>query len=366
MNVINFMDLSRQCKTLKNEIFEAMEEVYDDIAFVGGRFISKFEEEFAEYIGIKHASGVSNGTDALFLACKAIGVGPGDEVIVPSNTFIASAWAPLHCGARVRFADCSDKDWLISSESVEPLITDKTKAIIGVHLYGQPYDLGAMSNICKKYGLKLIEDCAQAHGAKWKDSTVGTVGDLGCFSFYPGKNLGAYGDAGAVVSNDDEIINTINLLKNHGSSTKYRHDVPGYNMRLDGLQAAVLSVKLRYLDSWNKRRTEIYEMYREGLSNDKIQLQNINPFSNGVHHIFPVLADNRQKFMSFMSERGVNCGIHYPIPCHLQPVFSGLGYKVGDLPNSEYVMEHCVSLPMYPELTDEEVDKIITDVNSYE
>ncbi len=364
--IINFAGLAKQCETIKPEVFEALNEVYDSRSFVGGKFVAKFENEFSSYIGTKYASGVSNGTDALFLACKAIGVGPGDEVIVPSNTFIASAWAPEHCGAKVVFADCSPKDWLIDSNSVESLITEKTKAIIGVHLYGQPFDACSMLNICKKNGLRFIEDCAQSHGAKWEGMTTGTFGDIGCFSFYPGKNLGAFGDAGAIVTSDEELLNRVNMLKDHGSVQKYHHDVPGFNMRLDGIQAAVLSVKLKHLDAWTSRRCEIADKYNKCLDNSLIQLQKTDSRSSGVHHLYVVLADDRERFMAYMKDHGINCGIHYPIPCHLQKAFSKLGYRQGDLPNTEHVMSHCVSLPMYPELTDEEVDRVIEVVNSYE
>lgn len=365
MKTINFMDLSRQCASIKEEVFAALNDVYDNTAFVGGGYVKAFEQEFAQYIGTKYCSGVSNGTDALFLACKAAGIKDGDEVIVPSNTFIASAWAPLHCGARVVFADCQKEDWLIDPESIESLITPKTKAVIAVHLYGQPADAKKIREICDAHKLVMIEDCAQSHGAKYDGRNVGTFGDMACFSFYPGKNLGAFGDAGAVVSDNAEYIERINMLKDHGCKVRYHHDIPGYNMRLDGFQAAVLSVKLKHLDAWTSRRCEIATKYDGEIKNELITINRPDPKSSGVHHLYAVLADDRDRFMAYMKDHGINCGIHYPIPCHLQKAFAFEGYKSGDLPATEDVMSRCVSLPMYPELTDDEVDYVIKTVNEY-
>ena len=365
MNTINFMDLKRQCKAIKNEIFTEIEKVYEDNAFISGKYTELFEKQFSEYIGSKYCLGISNGTDALFLACKALGIGPGDEVIVPSNTFIATAWAPFHCGAKVVFADCNETDWLIDPESVKHNLTDKTKAIIGVHLYGQPFNLDSIGDICKNNNIHLIEDCAQAHGAKWRGKNVGTFGDVGCFSFYPGKNLGAMGDAGGIVTNSQNLYQKIKTLKDHGQVEKYHHDYPGFNMRMDGFQAAILSVKLKHLQQWTERRKEIATFYSNHIHNEKIKLRTNKEESDGVNHIYAILVDDRDAFMEYMNKNGINCGIHYPIPCHLQKAFEKLNYSKGDFPVTEYVMNHCVSIPIYPELNDEEINRVVRAVNNY-
>lgn len=365
MSMINCMSLSKQCTQLKNEILNEIENVINKNAFIGGEYVKKFEEDFAAFVGTKYAIGVSSGTDALFLACKALGISGGDEVIVPSNTFIASAWAPMHCGAKVIFAECSRSTWLLDETVLEKYITKKTKAIIAVHLYGQPVNIEKIKAICDMYNLYLIEDCAQAHGAKWKDCKVGSVGDIGCFSFYPGKNLGAFGDAGAVVTSSETIFSKISQLKDHGAFKKYHHDLPGYNMRMDGIQAAILSVKLNYLHQWNQRRKEISRMYDFGINNPLIEKQIVPNECDGVHHLYVVLPKNRENFLKYMEENNICCGIHYPIPCHLQKAFSNLGYTRGDLPITEYVMGHCVSLPIYPELTNDEIEYVIKVVNKY-
>ena len=364
MDIIKFMDLSRQTALLKPEILENIGKVIDKNAFVGGEFVKQFEEEFANYIGTDYSAGVSNGTDALFLACKALGIGSGDEVILPSNTFISTAWAPLRCGAKVVFADCNRENWLLDIEKIEQYITDNTKAIIAVHMYGQPLDIISLKKLCERRRLFLIEDCAQAHGAKWGDKTVGSIGDIGCFSFYPGKNLGAYGDAGAITTSSEKLYKKIIQLRDHGAITRYHHDISGYNMRLDGIQAAILSVKLKYLPEWTKRRIEIANEYDIRISNSNIQKCSFSRNAHSVYHLYVVLVDDRHKFLDYMEKNGIICGIHYPIPCHKQQVFLDMGYN-DSLPITEYVSDHCVSLPMFPELKDEEIDRVITIVNNY-
>lgn len=363
MAELNFMDLSRQYESIKEEIRQAFDDVCIQNAFVGGPFVEKFENEFSLYAGVKHTIGVSNGTDALFLACKALGLGRGDEVIVPANTFIASAWGPMHTGANVVFSDCQKDTWEIDPKSVEEQITEKTRAIMGVHLYGQPFDVDSILSIAKKNNLYVIEDCAQAHGATYKDKPVGSFGAVSGFSFYPGKNLGAYGDAGAVVTNDDKIDAAIRILRNHGSSIRYHHDIVGYNMRLDGIQAAILSVKLKHLKLWTKRRQDIGDKYDNEIINDRIVKQKRIAHNESVHHLYVVCVDDRESFMKYMEEKGVSCGIHYPIPCHLQKAIKN--GREGKFPNAEFLSEHCVSLPMFPELTCDEVDRVIDLCNSY-
>jgi len=363
MTELNFMDLSRQYEGIKEEIRQAFDNVCSQTAFVGGPFVEKFEDEFSSFVGVRHTIGVSNGTDALFLACKALGIGPGDEVIVPANTFIASAWGPIHAGADVIFSDCQKDTWEIDPTSVEDCLTKKTKAIVGVHLYGQPFDVDAIKSITDENELCLIEDCAQAHCAMYKGRPVGTFGDASGFSFYPGKNLGAYGDAGAVVTNDDDIDSAIRILRNQGSHIRYHHETVGYNMRLDGIQAAILSVKLKYLRSWTRRRQDIAALYDCKITNGHIIKQKRPVYVESVHHLYVVCVDDRDSFIEHMKENGVLCGIHYPIPCHLQSAIKKEGTR--DCPNAEFQSEHCVSLPMFPELTDIEVDRVIDLCNSY-
>ncbi len=364
-NNLGFMDLSRQVKLHKNEFMSAIENVIDDTAFSGGKYVEKFEKEFANYLGVKFCSALSNGTDALFMAMKVIGIGDGDEVIIPANTFIASAWGAFYCGAKPVFVDIKSDTWEIDSSKIECVVTEKTKAIVGVHLYGNAFDFDAVKVIADKYNLKVVEDCAQAHGALYKGRKVGTLGDIACFSFYPGKNLGAFGEAGAVVTNNEEYFKKIEIMKNHGSSIRYRHEIEGYNCRMDGINGAVLSTKLQWIDSWNDRRRDIANKYLKSIKNSNIKTIKINEDVVPVWHLFEVQVDEPNRFMVYMKEKGIECGRHYPIPCHLQKVFEYLHYSEGDLPFAEKHAAHCVTLPMFPELTDDEVNMVIDACNHY-
>ena len=362
---LQFMDLSRQIKQHKDEFMKAIEHVVNDAAFSGGKYSKKFEEEFAEYIGTKYCSGLSSGTSALFMAMKALDIKAGDEVIVPANTFIASAWGAYYCGAKPVFVDCREDTWEIDASRIEEKISEKTKAIIGVHLYGMPFDFDAVKAVADKYRLPIVEDCAQAHGAIYKGKKAGTIGEIGCFSFYPGKNLGAFGEAGAIATNNQDYYKKIEMMKAHGSSKQYYHDIEGYNLRMDGIQGAVLSVKLKYLDEWNKRRIEIAEKYCRDIKNNKIKLQVSTENSQSVYHLFEVEVDDAVRFINYMDENGIHCGRHYPVPCHLQKVFTYLGYKQGDFPIAEYHADHCVSLPIFPELSEREISEIANICNKY-
>ena len=365
-NCIEFMDLSRQYDKYKNEFLHTIEAVCSETAFSGGKFVEYFEKEFAEYIGSEYCSCVNSGTSALFLAMKAIGIEENDEVIVPANTFIASAWGVAYVGAKPVFVDCTKDTWEIDASKIEASITKNTKAIIGVHLYGQPFDFDAVKDIAQKYQLPIVEDCAQAHGAEYKGKKVGQLGDIACFSFYPGKNLGGYGEGGAVTTNNKQYYDKINILKNHGASKRYYHDVIGYNMRMDGIQGAILSCKLKYLDEWNQRRREIAGKYKREIMNPKIILQDVPQSVLPVYHLFEIKVDDSKKFAEYMSNNGIICGRHYPVACHLQKAFAYLGYKKGSIPNAEELAEGCISLPMFPELTDEEAEKVINVCNSYQ
>lgn len=362
---ILFMDLSRQVGRHKDEFMKAIEMVVDDGAFAGGKYVRKFEEQFAAYIGAKYCSGVSSGTSALFMAMKALGIRAGDEVIVPSTTFIASAWGAFYCGAKPVFVECDKRNWEIDPSKIEEKITENTRAIIGVHLYGMPFDFDNVKKIADKYNLPIVEDCAQAHGAKYKGKNVGTLGDLACFSFYPGKNLGAFGEAGAVVTNNKDYYNIVEIMKNHGSDLQYYHNIEGYNLRMDGIQGAILSTKLNYIDEWNEKRKHIAYKYRNGIMNPKIIIQDVPDYADSVYHLFEIEVEDVLRFMGYMDNNGVKCGRHYPVPCHLQKVFSYLDYKAGDLPVAEFHAKHCISLPMFPELENEEVRMIVDLCNRY-
>ena len=363
--MIQFMDLKRQYSTIKEEIAAALSAVCEKTAFSSGPFVEEFEKNFANYCNTSHCSAVNSGTSALHLALIAAGIKAGEEVIVPANTFIATAWAVSYVNANPVFVDCTPDTWNINPQKIEEKLRKKTKAIIGVHLYGQPFDVDSVKSIADAHRLILIEDCAQAHGALFKNQKVGGFGALGCFSFYPGKNLGAYGEGGAIISNNDMYHQRIKSLRNHGSTIRYHHEELGFNMRMDGFQGAVLNVKLKYLDLWNQRRRDIAQMYQEGIKNDKIQMQAQPAWSKSVYHLFVITADNREHFVQYMQKKNIFCGLHYPIPCHLQRAYSNLGYIKGDLPNAEYLADHCVSLPMFPELIDKEIAEIIDVVNSY-
>jgi dTDP-4-amino-4,6-dideoxygalactose transaminase len=362
---VNFLDLKGQYQQIKTEVWAAMEKVMDQTAFSGGPFVADFEQQFAAWTGADYALGVSNGTIALQMAFTALGIGVGDEVIVPANTFIATAWGVSHVGATPVFVDCDPLTWEIDPALIEAKITSKTKAIAGVHLYGQTFDINAVKQIAEKHHLYLVEDCAQAHGARYAGKPVGTFGEMGCFSFYPGKNLGTYGEGGGVVTNNETYYNKMNKLRNHGSTVRYYHDEIGYNWRMGGLEGAVLGVKMKYIDDWNSKRKEIAKQYTTEIKNDKITFQTKPDWADSVYHLFVVTVADRAHFTTYLNEHNIFPGLHYPVPCHLQKAYSHLGYKVGDFPNSEYLAAHCISLPMYAELTEEEIAHVIAIINQY-
>lgn len=362
---IPFFDLKRQHALLKGEITEAITKVMDDTAFSGGPYVDEFEKRFAAYCGTRHAAGVGSGTDALHLVMRSLDIGPGDEVILPANTFIATAWGVSYVGATPVFVDCDPETWNIDPSKIEEKITGRTKAVIGVHLYGQPFDVDGVEAACQKRFLKLVEDCAQAQGALYRGKKAGGFGVAGCFSFYPGKNLGAYGEAGGITTNDQSIDARVRALRNHGSVAKYYHDELGFNMRMDGMQGAVLSVKLGRLDEWNARRKKIAGMYLDGIRNAKIRKQKPQEGAESVYHLFVVVTKDREGLKRHLEANDVWPGIHYPVPCHLQKAYAHLGHKRGDFPNSEALADGCLSLPMFPELTDAEVQRVIEVINRY-
>ena len=365
MEKIPCLDLKEQHQQVKAEIFEAFEKVYEKTAFSGGPFVEEFEKNFAQYAEAAYALGVSNGTTALHLAMLALGIGAGDEVIIPANTFIATAWGVSHAGAIPVFVDCTADSWEMDASKIEEKITPKTKAIIGVHLYGQPFDIDAVKAICDKHNLFLVEDAAQAQGARYKGKTVGGFGEMACFSFYPGKNLGACGEAGGITTNNEAYVKHIQSLRNHGMIVRYYHDEVGYNYRMGGLEAASLTVKLRYLENWNNRRRAIAKRYLSEIKNDKIKMQHQPDFADSVFHLFVVTTEKKEEFCQYLTDNNIIPAFHYPIPCHLQKAYSNLGHQVGDFPNSEYLATHCISLPMFAELTDEQVKHVINVINKY-
>lgn len=362
---ISCLDLSKQHSAIKEEVFKAFETVYDKAAFSGGAFVEQFENDFAQFCNTKYAVGVNNGTSALQLAIIALGIAAGDEVLIPANTFIATAWGVSYTGATPVFVDCTPDTWQIDINKIEAAITDKTKAIIGVHLYGQPFDVDGIQAICEKHNLFFLEDGAQAQGATYKGKPVGSFGDMGCFSFYPGKNLGACGEAGGITTNNPDFYKHLMSLRNHGSVVRYYHDEIGYNMRMGGLEAASLKVKLQYLPAWNDRRKEIAVRYQRSISNEKIKMQLQPDWTDSVYHLFVITTENRDELMAYLNEHNIHAGLHYPVPCHLQKAYKHLNYQPGTFPNSEYLAQHCLSLPMYAELSDDEVDYIIDVLNAY-
>lgn len=363
--MIKRIDLSRNYKAHKEEYLKAIEAVCEETAFSGGKFADRFDDEFAKYLGVAGVSGVNNGTSALHLAMLCLGVGEGDEVIVPANTYIATAWGVSYTGATPVFADCTSDTWEIDPDDVERKITDKTKAIIGVHLYGQPFEYKRLREIADRHGLGLVEDCAQSAGAEYEGKKTGSLCDIGCFSFYPGKNLYAFGEGGAVSSNAPEFIDKVNVYKNQGCRTRYYHEVIGYNMRLEGIQGAVLSVSLKYLDDWNKTRIGTGKRYDAEITNPLITKQVHPDNTMTVYHLYEIKVPDPEGFIAYMADAGIECQRHYPVPCHLQDAYKDLGYKRGDCPNAEELADQCVTLPMYPEMTDEEIITVIDKTNSY-
>lgn len=363
---VPYLDLKVQYESLRDEISKCLQLVLDNTAFAGGPFVEKFEKEFASFCQSKFALGLGNGTDALWASLTALGIGQGDEVITTPHTFIATTEAILLSGAKIVFVDIDDVTYNIDPALIESAITKRTKAIIPVHLYGQPADMDPIMEIAKKHGLFVIEDACQAHGAKYKGRHAGTIGDIGCFSFYPGKNLGAYGEAGAIVTDNQQLVETIKMFRDHGQIKKYHHSIFGWNGRMDGFQGAVLSVKLKYLDQWNQSRRKNASLY------DKL-LADLSPivtpveadYARHVYHIYAILIDNRQQLMDALAKEEISCGIHYPVPLHFQAAYSSLGYKEGDFPIAEKCASQLLSLPMFPELTAEQIEYVVEKIKSF-
>jgi dTDP-4-amino-4,6-dideoxygalactose transaminase len=355
---VRFVDLSAQHKPLESELKDVFSRVLANGSFVLGPEVEKFEKMFASYCQTEHCVAVTNGTAALQLTLQALGVGPGDEVVTVAHTFIATAEAINAAGARPLFVDIDPLSYTMDPAKLEEAITSKTKAIIPVHLYGQPADMDAINAIAAKHGIPVIEDSCQAHGAKYKGRPTGSLGTAACFSFYPSKNLGACGEGGAVTTNDAELAKKLRMLRDHGSVKKYEHDFPAYNLRLEGIQGGVLAVKLPHLDGWNDNRRVLAARYQELFAGSKVVAPKEMPYSHHVYHLYVVVVEDRDALKKALSEQGIENGLHYPIPLHLQKAYAYLGYKEGDFPVSEHVAANHVSLPMYAELPIEHVEHV--------
>lgn len=357
MNV-PFIDLRLQYRNLRDQVIAGIDSVCSRASFILGPEVSQFESDFAAFLDADQCIGVANGTDALSLAFEALGIGRGDEVIIPAHTFVATAIGVIKSGARPILADIDPQTYLIDLNQAESLITSKTKAICPVHLYGRACNMDRVMALAKKYSLAVVEDAAQSHGAKWNGKCTGTFGSYGCFSFYPGKNLGAYGDGGAVAAADSELARQIKKLRNYGSEVKYFHPEKGTNSRLDSVQAVVLSAKLKHLRDWNEKRWEAARRYCElmrPLEDYGLGLPDLAAKESHVFHLFVIQLPKREKVMELLAAAGVQTGIHYPYPFHLQEGYRDLGYKKGAFPVTEQIAERILSLPMFPEITAEQL-----------
>jgi dTDP-4-amino-4,6-dideoxygalactose transaminase len=363
---VPFLDLKAQYDSIGEEIALAIRQVLNDSAFAGGPYVAQLEKEFASFCHCQHAIGACNGTVALWMALLGLGIGPGDEVITVPDTFIATAEAISFCGARPVFVDVDQKTYNMNPALLETAITSRTRAVIPVHLFGQMADMDAIVEIAKAHELFVIEDASQAHGAEYKGRPAGSIGDAGCFSFYPGKNLGAYGEAGAVVTNNARLAAKIRRFRDHGEEKKYHHAMIGWNARMDGIQGAVLSVKLKHLAAWNEARRKNARRYDELLAGlDQVVTPHEADYARHVYHIYAIRAHHRDTLISALAEKDIHCGIHYPVPVHLQEAYGFLGLKKGSFPVAEKCAEEFVSLPMYPELTREQIEFVASEIKRF-
>jgi dTDP-4-amino-4,6-dideoxygalactose transaminase len=360
--MIPFLDLKVQYESIKEEIQASVSAMLSSTQFVLGREVAAFEEEFAVYSGGKFGIGVNSGTSALHLALLAAGIGPGDEVITVSYTFVATVAAIDYTGARPVFVDIDPQTLNMDISQVEAAITERTKAILPVHLHGQPADMDPILDIARRYKLVVIEDAAQAHSAEYKGRRVGSIGDLGCFSFYPSKNLGACGEGGMVVTNNEEYAHVIRMLRDWGQDRKYHHALKGFNYRMEGIQGAILRVKLRHLDAWTEARRQHAACYNELLSDADVRIPVEMPDARHVYHVYAVRMPKREKVQEALQTKGIQTGVHYPIPVHLQKAYGEFGYSAGDLPVTEKAAEELLSLPMFPELQKAQIGTVCTAV----
>jgi dTDP-4-amino-4,6-dideoxygalactose transaminase len=356
--MIPFVDLKAQYLSIKDEVNGAIQHVLDTCQFTLGSEVAAFEQEFAAYCNGQYGIGVNTGTSALHMALLAAGIGSGDEVITVPFTFVATVASIYYTGAKAVFVDIDPKTFTMDVNAIEGAITERTKAIMPVHLYGQPADMDPILEIAKRHNLIVIEDAAQAHGAEYKGKRVGSIGDMGCFSFYPGKNLGAYGEGGMVVTNNSEYTRTIKMLRDWGAEKKYHHVLKGYNFRLEGIQGAVLRVKLKYLEKWTEARRTAAASYNELLADTGVPTPTAMSYARHVYHVYAIRTQNRSQWQDALNAKGIQTGIHYPIPVHLLPAYSDLGYSEGDFPNAESAANEVLSLPMFPELTRAQCEEV--------
>jgi dTDP-4-amino-4,6-dideoxygalactose transaminase len=364
---VPLVDLNAQYASIRPEIDAAIQSVIARSAFIMGSDVRDFEARFAEYCTASFAVGVASGTAALELTLRAYGISAGDEVITSAHTFIATAEAISAVGARPVFVEIDPRTYNLAPDAVAAALTPSTRALIPVHIYGQPADMDRLMHIAQVYNLTVIEDAAQAHGATWRGRRVGALGHAACFSFYPGKNLGAYGDAGAVTTDDAHIAEQVGLLRNHGRHSKYLHDIKGFGERIDTLQAAILSVKLRYLELWTTARRRLAARYTELLADleGEIVLPFVHPEADPVWHLYVIRTQRRDDLLDYLNRHGIGAGIHYPTPLHLQPAYADLGYVRGALPITEEVADTCLSLPIYPEMTDAQQDHVVATLRAF-
>ncbi len=359
MTRVPYLDLKIQYAAIRDEIQSVLAEVCDSARFAQGPPTQAFEQEFAAYCGVGHCVSLNSGTSALHLALRCLDIGPGDEVITTPFTFIATAWAINYVGAKPVFVDIDPKRRTLDPAKLEAAVIPRTKAIIPVHIFGVPADMDAVNAIARKHKLSVVEDAAQAHGARYKGKRVGQFSAMSCFSFYPTKNLGAYGEGGALLTNDEKLAARARSLREHAQSARYIHEDIGYNYRMDSFQAAVLRVKLKRLDAWNAARAAHACRYSEQLAGTSYGLPSVPADSESVWHCYVIECDDRDRVRAALAAAGIDTAINYPLPLHLQPVYRSLGYRRGDLPVAERLCEQCLSLPMYPELTHEQIDTVV-------
>jgi dTDP-4-amino-4,6-dideoxygalactose transaminase len=363
--VIKFLDLYKQYQSIKAEVDSAIEAVIRESAFIGGKYVQVFEEHFADYLGVDYCIGVGNGTDALEIAIEALNLPAGSEILVPANSFIASAEAVTRAGHKVVFCDCNEDDYTISIDDLENRITDRTAAVIAVHLYGHPCDMDRLQEVANRFNLKIIEDCAQAHGARYRDRSVGTIGDIAAFSFYPGKNLGAYGDGGAITTNDESLAILCRKIANHGRIEKYNHEFEGRNSRLDGIQAAVLDVKLGYLDQWIDARIQIADHYNDNLSGiEALKTQVRRNWARHAYHLYVVRTAQRDELKQFLSDNNIQSGIHYPISLPKLQAYQYCQQALEDMKANHFDSE-LLSLPMGEHLILNDVDSVLGKIHMF-
>ncbi len=362
---VPYFDLPAQIRSIRSDLDAAIARSLDNCTFCLGPDVAQFESDFARFCGARHCVGFNNGTSALHVAMRLLNLGPGDEVITTPFTFVATSWAIDYVGARPVYVDIDDATFNLAPELVEKAITPRTRAILPVHLYGHPADLEPLLEICRNRKLALVEDAAQAHGAKYRGCAVGTFGEMSCFSFYPGKNLGACGEGGALVTNDDAHAARARALRDHGSTRRYYHDEVGFNYRMEGIQGAVLGVKLRHLEGWTRERRRVARRYSELLGDTPLQLPRQAEGVESAWHLYVVRNVRRDDLKRHLEANRIGSGMHYPLPLHLQKAFAHLGYKPGDFPVAEKAGRECLSLPIYPELTDDQIQRVAAVIREF-